>query len=593
MKKIKLLLTTMSGVCIATLPLIAAQCSHDKQNNDQGKEPESNKQPNPGTSETQPNPGTSETQPNPGTSETQPNPGTSGDKEPTVTANKDFLALDNDALVTKYIKHAPTLKEEIVNQKTAWMAETSDLKDVETKPSDTETVSVVSITMPKDNTRYEHLEDWLKQGKMKVDYRFKVASKVDPAVQKEFTKSYEISGYISEAKAKEIFAQSMSLLDDSNFSIDKTKLIIDIDSSRPEFKGTNNSYKFLNGSYYPLSVEKAISIKNQGAIAKASYQFNKLGVNPAKNELRIEPFLYLDNKSANNFFVYRNGKEYVEGDNNTSIVFDNLPSRALSAVAIATNYRINQAFNFDKAKLEKATGKVLSETDPKDVTVEMLNQALDINHTEVVSSANNALDKFMVSSEFIKNSKLHITEVKANEREGSIVVKFEFNTIPLQDPNGTIYLGKGIEQSQDPQQLNIGTFTVKKSGFKALGAAQETEYQEKAIFELEAGMTFEKIKELWDNKKDKFESKGGAIQKYGSGKKAFLGITANGQGKNNKILTLKQDSEMNIDSVLSTNIKGGKKYLEASLNEATKQLIVKYKLASEPEKYYKQTITLA
>ncbi|MFV8474413.1 hypothetical protein [Mycoplasma sp. Z631] len=587
MKKIKLLLISMSGVCLSTLPLVATQCHNDgkttKQDDKQTTDPINKETPNPATQS-----GTKD--PQQGTESGNTN---DKDKTTSVTINKDFLALDNDALVNKYIKHAPTLKDEVFEKKTAWVAQVEDLKDIEFNPSETEAVSVVSISMPDDKERLGHFDDWLKQGKMKVDYRFKVASKSDANVSKEFTTSYQLAGYISETKANEIFANSMNLLANENYVIDKSKLEIDIDSSREEFKNTNNSYKFIYGAYYPKSVNKAISIKNEGTLAKASYEYNKLAVNPAKNELRIEPFLYLDDKSINTFFAYRNGKQYIEDDQNTSIVFNNLPSRALSALAIATNYNLNQAIGFSKAKLEELVGKKLNEIDPKDVTIEMLAQALDINHTSVQSRLNNPYDKFDVTSDFVTKSNLHISELKVNEKEGSLYVTFEFNTIPSNDPNGTIYLGKGIEQSQDPNQFKTGTFVVKKAGFKAPKAVEESVYEEKAIFDLNPAMNFDAILTLWNAKKDKFLSKGGALQKYETKKEGpFLGITANSQNKSNKVLTLKADSGLSMENVLTTNPKGKNKFLDATLDETNKQLIVKYMLSGQPDKYYKQTIAL-
>ncbi|MFV8489545.1 hypothetical protein [Mycoplasma sp. 31_09] len=590
MKKIKLLLTTISGVCLTTLPLVASQCQNEKQINKQPKDPKDGKSTQNPADGKDSQGSTDNKKPK---NEEIPNPGLELDKKPSVKINDEFLQLNNDALVQKYIKSAPLLKEEAHEKKTAWVAEVQDLNDIELIPTETENVTVISITMPEDEERYVHLDDWLKQGKIKVDYRFKVASKADASVAKEFTTSYEIDGYISEAKAKEIFAAAMNLLDDSNFEIDKSKLLIDIDSTREDFKGTNNSYKFIYGPYYPKSVEAAISIKTAGTIAKASYEYNKLSVNPAKNELRIEPYLYLDDKSQNTLFAYRNGKQYIEGDQNTSVLFENLPSRALSAVAIATNYNLYQAFNFDKGKLEEIAGKKLNEINPSEVTVEMLNKALSVNHTEVMSKTNNPIDKFMVSSDFVSKSNLHISSVKSNENEGSIYVEFTFNTISNNDPNGTIYLGKGIEQSQDVNQFNNATFVVKKGGFKAAIAPEETAYEEKEIFTLQPGMNFENILALWNNKKDKFKSKGGAIQKYAGKKgKVFYGITSNGQGNDNKVLVIKDNSELDADSILTTNPKGNDKFLDASLDEENKQLIVKFKLSNQAGKLYKQTITL-
>ncbi|MHA3839308.1 hypothetical protein ACX1NB_01965 [Mycoplasma sp. HF14] len=592
MKKLNLVFMALSGVAITTLPLVATQC---QKNSKDVEQPKKDQQQNVGGKQ---NPDKGGVQnPIQGGEKEQPIPEPQPAPKPALV-NKDFLALDNDALVKKYIgENKPKLKAELANKKTAWVAEPEDLDQIKFIPSQTEEVSVLEVNMPSDEDRMNHLEDWLKQGKMKVDYRFKVASKADPTVSKEFTYSYEIGEYIDEAKANEIFANSLNLLDKSNYELDRSKLKVYLDDNK--YASMNNSYKFKQGVFWNKSVEKAITVKDTGALAKLSFEYNSEAALPIlekSNALQIQPYLYLDEKSYETFFAYKNGKQYLEDDiDKYSITFENMPAKALSAVAIATNYNIQQAAKIDSKKLEALTGKKISEVPTKDMTLDVIKQILTFNPMELRGKADkNGLDKFDFTKDFVKASGMHLVKVTPNEYNGSIKVEFEFNTIINNDPNGTIYLGQGKEQSFDPNEetFKSAKFDITFKGFKVTKTIDKSQFEEKAIFDLNSEMTLANVKESWNAKPDK-RKHNGAFQKYDKAKIPFIGFTSLGQGVSNKVFTLKLGSNLNLSDILTTSLKGDNKYLEGSFDEETKELVINFKIRGDEDKIYKQTFTLS
>ncbi|SJZ41210.1 hypothetical protein [Mycoplasmopsis verecunda] len=565
MKKVKTLLITLSLASATMLPAIAISCKDDKKPID--KEP----QPDPITKPIE--------KPN-------PDPITKPIDEPKpININKDFLNLNNDELLAKYVSNInPTLKDNIRLRKTAFLADQNDLKDLELKPSETENVEIISIKPIAEENRNAHWDDLLQFGKMKFDYKFKVFSKGDSSVFKEFSNSYVVDGYIGINEYQDILKSKLDLTKASNFEIDKSKLLIDIDKEAR--KGYNNSYKFFVGSYYNHSVEKAITPKVQDDVVKVSFEYDKNIALPDKQTLFIEPFLYFDTPSMNYFFIYGSGKS--QPDETSTITFNNLPIKALSARAIVDNYQIDRMFSFDKNILKKELGKNLIEIPTNDVNVETLNKGLRINHNLVNSKTNKPEDKFDLTSDFIKKSNVRISKITPNEYEGVITVQFTLDSIPVQNENGVIYLGDGIRQSQNINNFATATFNVNIPGFKITKEIKESDYEERKVLQLSTAMNWDKFIIMWDSKGEGLFRKPGVLQKYTKAKTPFIGISGGGVEDTNLFFT--PISPLTLDSILTTTDKNDQKYLKATLNKETKTLIIYYKLADQGDKLFKQTV---
>ncbi|WLP85913.1 hypothetical protein [Mycoplasma seminis] len=503
-----------------------------------------------------------------------------------VNGTNDFINKSDAELIAKYLgDKKPSLKHELINKKTAFVASKEDFVIPQFNNTDTEKVEITLISVPDSENIMMQLDDYLLKGKIKVNFLISITSKQNPSAVRNLNMEYEIDGYISQEKASEIMQANLNLLKENNFKIDKSKLAIDIDDEK--YKGYNEAFKFLNGTYFNNSVAKAITPINPGNDAvKVSFEYNKLEALPDKGILFIQPYLYFDDASQNHFFAYANGKQYA--DENSVIKFDNLPAKALSANAIASSYKLSDAFHIDKNLLAKGLNKDKSQITVNDLTLEALQQALDINHMLVPSKTNKPEDKFDLTAKFIKDSGIKISNIKSkNEYDGSAVIEFTFNSIKHENANGTIYLIGNKKQTSNFEELQPAKFSIVLNGLKPTKDASEIVYEEKEAFDL-TNDDFAKFLDKWEDKEDRFEKKGGALQLYRNNKPPFLGVTGGGGNKKdqNAFLTLK--SEITLTDLASTGKSSG--YFVAKLDKNNKTVTVFYKLKSQPDKFFKQTI---
>ncbi|WP_324672202.1 hypothetical protein U5U50_01750 [Mycoplasma sp. 888] len=588
------------GTAIITIPMAAL----GKFNKDDKKK-DSEQPTNPGTS-TNPKDGDGNGSENPGTGNPA-NPGDGGSMNP-VNGNGGESETPNTDPVTPLVeekKVSVTLNADAIGKKTAYVADINDFTINVPEGVTLVEKSVVDLYELSKTDTEEGIaaKKLLFAGKAKITVKTTKEGQANPT-----SEDFEVEGYISKDQAYKKFKAVLTTISTSVDKDQENNLAI-----QPQtVKGVSAGARYLTGSYTNKTLENVIKVSVTGDdLVKGAFTVVDASSNLKEGKTKVIPYLYLDDKSHNDIFMYKSGStEATSSEDEVEVT--QLPVLAMSAAGIVNTYNVQKAFTIDEAKLlEVLNKKSMSEVSFSDLTVDNVTAALKFTPMTILPKAGGQEYGYVLDNNFKDASKFKITKIETlpnDTSETSAKISFEFETIvPMVTEGQKIFyfVKSGQTQVAELTEALNGKFSqVLIKGLKAKEttpapaekessantsstsseqSAPEVESAYKDAFVLLPTATYANAKDTYDNKQKSIKTNG-LLQSYNSG--AFFGITSGGNKDNNKLFALKDG--LNVSNiVLKKN-----KFLSGTLDQENKSVTIKYQVSSENNKEYTQTLVL-
>ncbi|MFV8401290.1 hypothetical protein [Mycoplasma sp. 2634B] len=414
----------------------------------------------------------------------------------------------------------------------------------------------------------EALKTKMLNGINQIKYTIKVTSKTNSNDSKTIEKTFDVQGFISKAKADEIF-KALEIKAKEN--VDKSAVKITPASAKNKTK----TYKFLHGTYDEKTLKSLdlleITAPKDSAAIKVENKF--ISSNISDHSAILQPKLYLDEASKEYIFAYKD-KTNVESEA-TKVTINGLPIPALSASAIAKFYgnKAEKPYSVDEAKTVEKLGKALDQVLPSEIKVEQI----VLKGNEITLTGSDKDDQFTITADMLKAMNGRVTEVYPIDQQGILSITIKFDTVI--QPNAVYMLESSDNQTTDEKVAaqQVGTIKISLKGLKQNQPepkpqpdqpAPNVEVKQGTAFVLGEAATFENVSNKVKEKHPK-----NLFQFYKDLK--GYGIASNGKGKDNEILLFAEG--MGKDNINFGKIQKSKKYyLDGTLDEEHKTLTVKY-----------------
>ncbi|MFV9451817.1 hypothetical protein ACNF36_02775 [Mycoplasma sp. 4463] len=574
------------GTAIVTIPMAALGKFNKGDNNKDLKQPA-----NPGTG-TSTNPKDGNQNPNTG----NPGDGNGGNETP------------NPDPVTPPVeekKVSVTLNADVTGKKTAYVADINDFTvDVPEGVTLVEKSVVDLYELSKSDTdEGRAAKELLFAGKAKVTVKTTKEGQTEPT-----SEDFEVAGYISKEQAYEKFRAVLATMSTTVDKEQENNLAIQPQTA----KGVSAGAKYLAGSYTNKTLENVIKVSVTGEdLVKGAFTVVDASTNLKEGKTKVIPYLYLDDKSHNDIFMYKSGSTQATSLED-EVEVTQLPVLAMSAAGIANTYNVQKAFTIDEAKLLEALNKQsMSEVSFSDLTVENVTAALKFTPMTILPKAGGEEYGYVLDANFKEASKFKVAKIETipgDASETSAKISFEFETVvpTVAEGQKVFYFVKSAEpKATELTEAMNGKFSQVLNGLKAKETTPatadgeesrtdtgstvsdqpvaEAESAYKDAFVVLSTATYANAKTTYDAKQGKIQTNG-LLQSYSKG--AFFGITSGGNGDNNKLFALKEG--LSVSNIVLKN----SKFLNGTLDEANKSVTITYQVSSENNREYTQTLVL-
>ncbi|MEA4190848.1 hypothetical protein [Mycoplasma sp. 2248] len=574
------------GTAIVTIPMAALGKFNKGDNNKDLKQPA-----NPGTG-TSTNPKDGNQNPNTG----NPGDGNGGNETP------------NPDPVTPPVeekKVSVTLNADVTGKKTAYVADINDFTvDVPEGVTLVEKSVVDLYELSKSDTdEGRAAKELLFAGKAKVTVKTTKEGQTEPT-----SEDFEVAGYISKEQAYEKFRAVLATMSTTVDKEQENNLAIQPQTA----KGVSAGAKYLAGSYTNKTLENVIKVSVPGEdLVKGAFTVVDASTNLKEGKTKVIPYLYLDDKSHNDIFMYKSGSTQATSLED-EVEVTQLPVLAMSAAGIANTYNVQKAFTIDEAKLLEALNKQsMSEVSFSDLTVENVTAALKFTPMTILPKAGGEEYGYVLDANFKEASKFKVAKIETipgDASETSAKISFEFETVvpTVAEGQKVFYFVKSAEpKATELTEAMNGKFSQVLNGLKAKETTPatadgeesrtdtgstvsdqpvaEAESAYKDAFVVLSTATYANAKTTYDAKQGKIQTNG-LLQSYSKG--AFFGITSGGNGDNNKLFALKEG--LSVSNIVLKN----SKFLNGTLDEANKSVTITYQVSSENNREYTQTLVL-